>query len=133
MTWPIRRTAFAVALITTATAVPALAHQTAYNRGVAVTLHVNPDDEPVAGQPATIIVEKVKPPTRGRFTFSTCRCRLRVSDSSGKVVLDRAAGKRTSITFPDAAAYRIQFSGRYRKASRYRTFSTSFAIRADRG
>jgi hypothetical protein len=133
MTMSLRRTAIAVAVISAAGAAPALAHQTAYNRGVAVTLHVNPDDEPVAGQPATIIVEKVKPPKGGKFRFSTCRCHVRVTTSSGGVVLDRAAGKRTSITFPDAAAYRIQFSGRYRKGSRYRTFSTSFAIRADRG
>jgi hypothetical protein len=133
MSMSLRRTAIAVAAITAASAVPALAHQTAYNRGTAVTLHVNPDDEPVAGQRATIIVEKVKPPKGGKFTFSSCRCHLRVTNSSGAVVLDRAAGKRTSITFPDAAAYRIQFSGRYRKGSRTRTFSASFAIRADRG
>lgn len=133
MPMSVRRTAIAVAAITAATAVPALAHQTAYNRGVAVTLHVSPDDEPVAGQPATIVVEKVKPPRRGTFRFSTCRCRLRVTSSSGAVLLDRAAGKRTAFTFPDVAAYRIQFSGRYRKGSRSRTFSTSFAIRAARG
>ena len=133
MPMPMRRTAIAVAAITAATAVPAFAHQTAFNRGVAVTLHVNPDDEPVAGQPATIIVEKVKPPNGGTFTFTSGRPRLRVTDSGGSVLLNRAVGKRTSFTFPDAAAYRIQFSGRYRKAGRYRTFSTSFAIRADRG
>lgn len=133
MTMPMRRTVIAVAAITAATAVPALAHQTAYNRGVAVTLHVNPDDEPVAGQPATVLVEKVRPPKGGTFRFSTCRCRLKITSSSGTVLLNRAAGRRTSFTFPDAAAYRIQFSGRYRKGSRSRTFSASFAIRAARG
>ncbi len=133
MSMSFRRTAIAVAVITAVSAVPALAHQTARSKGVAVTLHVNPDDAPVAGQPATIIVEKVKPPKGGKFTFRSGKPRLRVTDSSGKVLLSRAVGKRTSITFPDAAAYRIQFSGRYRKGSRYRTFSTSFAIRADRG
>ena len=39
--------------------------------GVAVTLHVLPDDEPVAGQPATIVAVKVNPPKGlGRLTLS---------------------------------------------------------------
>lgn len=32
----------------------ATAHQTLSDAGATVTLHVNPDDEPVAGKPATI-------------------------------------------------------------------------------
>jgi hypothetical protein len=35
------------------------AHQTGSNKGVSVTLHVAPDDAPVTGRPATIIVTRV--------------------------------------------------------------------------
>jgi hypothetical protein len=107
------------------------AHQTAYNHGVAVTMHVSPDDEPVARQAATINVVRVKVPSRGRFSFRSCGCRLRVTDSSGAVILSRRAGKHTRITFPRPAAYQIVFSGSYRRGSKKRSFRTTFAIRAD--
>jgi hypothetical protein len=113
-----------------AVAGPAVAHQTAYDRGTAVTLHVAPDDEPVAGQPATIVVTRVRPPRRGVFRFATCSCRVRVQDSAGHVLLDRRTGKRTPFTFPAAAAYRITYSGNYRRAGKRRTFHVSFSLRA---
>ena len=107
------------------------AHQTAYDRGVAVTLHVSPNDEPVARQSATINVVRVKVPSKGRFSFGSCGCRLRVTDSSGAVLLSRSAGKHTRITFPRPAAYQIVFSGSYRSGSKKRPFRATFAIRAD--
>lgn len=128
-----RRVALAtVATCLTAGAVPALAHQTAYSRGVAVTLHVNPDDEPVAGTPASVIVERVKVPRMGRFSFSSCGCRLRITDSGGRVLLDRRVARRTTFTFPTATAYQLRYSGRYRVGKATRTFRASFAIRAAR-
>lgn len=133
MTTSRRRFALATAAISlTVGAVPALAHQTAYSRGVAVTLHVNPDDEPVVGTPASVIVERVKVPKKGRFAFSSCGCRLRITDSGGRVLLDRRAGRRTTFTFPAPVAYQLQYSGRYRVGKTTRTFRASFAIRAAR-
>ena len=122
--------ATALTLALTVGAGVAVAHQTAYDRGVAVTVHVSPDDEPVARQPATINVVRVKVPGSGRFSFRSCGCRLRVTDSSGAVVLSRSAGKHTRITFPRPAAYQIVFSGSYRRGSAKRSFRTTFAIRA---
>lgn len=111
---------------------PALGHQTVSARGVAVTMHVLPDDEPVAGKPATIVVVKVRPPRGGRFTFGSCTsCRVKVSSASGQVLLNRRSGKRTPFVFPDPAAYEITYSGSYRaKNGRKRAFSAAFAIRA---
>ena len=40
---------------------PAWGHQIASNNGVSVQVHVNPNDEPVAGAPTTIWVVRVKP------------------------------------------------------------------------
>lgn len=90
--------ALLAAIAALAAAAVAAAHQTAYDRGTAVTLHVAPDDEPVAGVPATITVVRVRPVKGGRFTFGSCRCRLRVADASGAPLLDRGAGKRTQFT-----------------------------------
>lgn len=105
-------------------------HQTESNKGVSVTMHVTPDDEPVSGQSSRIIVSKVKP-SRGTFSFRNCACYLRISDSAGDVVLNRKVTKRTTrFTFPRATAYELVFTGRVKRGSRYKRFRVSFAIRA---
>lgn len=119
------------AALALAPAVPALAHETVTDRGVAVTLHVLPDDEPRAGEPSTIVIVKVRPPKGGRFTFGACRCSVKVTTASGDVLLNRRTGKRTPFVFPDSAAYEITYSGTYRaKGGKTRHFDTTFAIRA---
>ena len=86
----------------------------------------------MAGKPATIVIVKVRPPRGGRFTFRSCTtCRMRVTDASGRVLLNKRTGQRTRFTFPAAAAYEITYSGRYRaKTGRTRTFKAVFALRA---
>ena len=48
------------------------AHDRETNNGVSVTVHIAPDDDPIATQPATIVVEKVE--TKAKFTWATCKC-----------------------------------------------------------
>jgi hypothetical protein len=128
-----RTAAVAVALTAAAAAaVPALAHETVTDHGVAVTMHILPGDEPQAGQPATIAIVSVRPPKGGRFTFKACTCRIKVTTASGDVLLNRRTGKRTSFVFPDPAAYEIAYSGTYRaRGGRSKHFSTTFATRAN--
>ena len=111
---------------------PAWAHQIASNNGVSVQVHVNPNDEPVAGVPTTIWVVRVKN-VRGKGTFSwaTCRCQLKVFDSSGTVLQEGPAkAARTAVTFPEAKAYGITFSGRIKRNGAWKAFKVSYAIRA---
>jgi hypothetical protein len=128
------RAAAVVVAVTAASALTAsaLAHQTVVDaRGVAVTMHVLPGDEPQAGEPATIVIVKVKPP-HGAFSFRSCACRIKVATASGRILLDRRTGKRTPFVFPDPAAYEITYSGGYRaKGGKARRFSTTFAMRAN--
>ena len=104
-------------------------HQTESSKGVSVTLHVTPDDEPVAGRSSRITVTKVRP-RRGRFSWRTCKCYLRITDSAGKVVLNRRARRSQTFTFPRATAYEIVFSGRVRRGGRSVRFRVDFAVRA---
>ena len=129
---PMRPAAAAIAATAAlALSAPALGHQTVSDRGVAVTLHVLPDDEPVAGKTATIVAVKIKPPKGARFTFGSCTCRVKVTTATGRVLLSKRTGKRTTFTFPDAAAYEITYSGSYRTKSRKtRKFAAVFGIRA---
>jgi hypothetical protein len=117
-----------LALLVAAT--PALAHQSATSNGIAVTIHIAPDDEPVAGQASTIVFVSAK--RRGwSLRRGSCGCRITVTDSSGATVLDRRTGSReTTFTFPRAGAYRVRISGRLRKGGRTKSFNASFTYRA---
>ena len=111
---------------------PAAAHQIASNNGVAVQVHVDPNDEPIAGVATTVWVVRVKA-RNATFAWKTCRCRLKVFDSSGTVILDTAVKvPRTPVTFPEPKAYGITFSGRVKKkaAPGFRSFRVTYAIRA---
>jgi hypothetical protein len=103
-------------------------HQTESSKGVSVTVHVTPDDEPVAGRVATITA-KVRP-SRGRFSWRSCKCYLRITDSSGRVVLNRRAKRTQKFTFPRATAYEIVFSGRVKRGGSFKRFRVDFAVRA---
>lgn len=111
---------------------PASAHQIASNNGVSVQVHVNPNDEPIAGAPTTIWVVRVKNVKgKGTFSWATCRCQLKVFDSSGTVVQSGPAkAAQTAVTFPEAKAYGITFSGRIKRNGIWKTFKVSYAIRA---
>ena len=119
--------AIAVALICTGVA---SAHQIAVNNGVEVTVHIAPNDEPVAGEPAAILFPKIKTRT-GKFAWANCRCVLQVSDSAGKALLKAPATSRTEFTFPDPAAYQITLSGRVLRKGKWAAFKVAFAYRAD--
>jgi hypothetical protein len=124
-------TAVIGAACVTVVVAPAWGHQIASNNGVSVQVHVNPNDEPVAGVPTTIWIVRVKPLKTGTFTWATCRCRLKVFDSSGAVVQDAPTKvARTPVTFPEAKAYGITFSGRFKRNGVWRNFKVSYAIRA---
>ena len=113
---------------------PAWGHQIASNNGTAVQVHVDPNDEPIAGVATTVWVVRVKP-LKAAFAWATCRCRMKVFDSSGTVILDvPAKAPRTAVTFPEAKAYGITFSGRVKRTGTtkvlWRNFKVTYAIRA---
>jgi hypothetical protein len=116
-------------ILLTLGAATAPGHQTETSKGVSVTMHVTPEDEPVAGRSAKILVTKVRP-NRGRFSWRSCKCYLRISDSTGKVVLNRRAKRTQSFTFPRATAYEIVFSGRVKRNGKFVRFRVDFAVRA---
>ena len=127
-----RISAFACCLVTTMLvfgAATAPGHQTESNKGVSVTMHVTPDDEPVSGQSSRIIVSKVRP-SKGSFSFKNCACYLRISDSGGDVVLNRKAKRNMRFTFPRATAYELVFTGRVKRSGKFKRFRVTFAIRA---
>jgi hypothetical protein len=108
----------------------ASAHDGITNNGVTVEFHFAPDDDPVAGKPAAVVIESVAV-RKGPFRWKTCRCALTISDSSGKQLYRKTpASRRTPFVFPAAGAYKVTFSGRVKRAGRWRSFTVSDAVRA---
>jgi hypothetical protein len=108
----------------------ASAHDGISNNGVTVEFHFAPDDAPVAGEPATVVIESVRV-RKGTFSWKTCRCALRISDSSGtQLYRNTAASRKTPFVFPVSGAYKVTFSGRAKRAGRWHSFLVSDALRA---
>jgi hypothetical protein len=108
----------------------AYAHDRETNNGVSVTVHIAPDDDPIATQPATIVVEKVE--TKATFTWATCKCAWKITDSSGAVVYSKPAKVKTPFVFPEPGAYQLTFSGRVKATkTRWRAFKINYAFRAE--
>jgi hypothetical protein len=110
--------------------IPALAHQTVTSNGARVTMHVDPDDEPQVGRSSSIRVLKVAVPRGSRFSFSSCGCRLKITNSAGAVLRNSAMQSRTTFKFPKAGAYRLTYSGSYTRSGKRKRFAASFAVRA---
>ncbi len=109
----------------------AFAHQSTTSNGINVTIHVAPDDEPTAGQPATIVFVSAKRPGWSLHRTS-CGCRIKVSDSTGSELLNRRVTTRTTaFTFPRSGAYRVTISGRLKRGSKSKSFAASFTYRAN--
>jgi hypothetical protein len=106
------------------------AHQTLVNNGVAVTLHVVPNDEPIAGQEATISIISIKT-RKGKFTWGTCACTIKIFEPEGSVLLAEKAVRKMYYTFPESRAYGITIAGRVRRNHKWAKFIVTFGIRAD--
>ena len=97
-------------ILLTLGAATAPGHQTESSKGVSVTMHVTPEDEPIAGRSSKILVTKVKP-NRGRFSWRSCKCYLRISDTTGKVVLNRKAKSHDELHVPEGKRLRARVLG----------------------
>jgi hypothetical protein len=125
----------AVALVSLAVALTgaggAAAHDRETNNGVSVTVHVAPDDDPIATRPSTIVVERVE--TKAKFRWATCKCSWRISNAAGAVLYLGKARVRMPFVFPESGAYQLRFVGRVwvQKIRRWRTFKINYALRAE--
>ena len=92
-------------------------------------MHVTPDDEPVAGQESRIIVSKVRP-SKGSFSWKSCACYLRISDSTGNVVLNRKAKRNDVVHVPEGDRLRDRVHRSREARKQVQALPRDFAIRA---
>lgn len=110
--------AVVVILSTVAVWLPvALAHFPATDKQMTVTLHVDPNDQPIAGQPA--VLNFIYDDQQGKFNSQKCDCRVAIYDQGTQVFSGLSDpdstgvyGGNLSYMFSKAGAYTINLSGR---------------------
>lgn len=130
----------------------ALAHVYSSDGPINVTLHIEPDDDPIIGSPATLfytIADK-----ESKFTTSLCNCTVSISESGKQIFHQTIAtssaetsmtapnsaqmqmtGPNTfdvSYTFPRAAVYTILLTASPTAPGAFHAFTSSFDFRVTR-
>jgi hypothetical protein len=109
-----------------------LAHVLQTDGDMGVLMHVDPDDEPVAGQQATFLLEIQN--RRGPFQLDRCNCRLRISEQGKEVFSGRIGGADNGsvavpFVFPDSGVYRAEVAGEPLAGAVFPAFRVGFDVR----
>jgi hypothetical protein len=126
---------FSIAVIMMATT-EAIAHEVRTSQEVGGTIHIEPNDRPIAGKKSTIWVALTK---RGGeiIPYAKCNCRMEVrslSDRSIKftvasplAIIERYLGLPSlEVTFPQVGRYELKLSGSPRDGEDFAPFELTF-------
>jgi len=126
----------ALCLVLVALPQTAAAHVLKENNGVAVVLHIAPDDNPMAGQDTTL--ELSFGSDNGAFSLAHCNCMLAVrqsgrqlSQTSIQPVGNAATEGRATVHFPFMSVYDVVVSGTATDGS-FAAFRLDYEVRVAR-
>lgn len=119
----------------------ASAHVLKVDKNIGVVLHVDPADEPVAGEQTNFYFDiKDK---QGRYSPSLCECVVDIATQAGETVHQARLFTNTtqsglsvpgfSFVFPNRGIYKIVFSGKPVQAEAFQGFTLSWDLRVDKG
>ncbi|HSX02914.1 MAG TPA: hypothetical protein VLI05_06420 [Candidatus Saccharimonadia bacterium] len=117
----------------------ASAHTLEADGAIKALLHINPDDEPTAGQKTGLWFSLTD--SEHKFTAAACDCRLVIKDGD-RTLMDRPItaqeAPRTSMlevvyTFPRPVVYDITLQSKPRQAGEFQPFSLAYDVRVGRG
>ncbi len=115
------------------------AHMLKRDDSIGAVIHVDPDDDPIAGQPSSLYFELKD--TSGEFSPQSCECVVRIK-KAGEVLstfplyqsttttdLNHAAA---TYTFPEKGVYTIELSGTPLENGMFSPFTLSYDMRVQR-
>lgn len=128
----------AVILILSIICLPAVvsAHVLKIDGDIGAVLHINPDDNPVSGQPTDYVLYFED--YTGRFDLSACRCRVSVG-KDGRTLASRPLSGASGLTsdnkftFPGPGAYDLRISGQPERAGSFQPFALDYTVRVTGG
>jgi hypothetical protein len=111
----------------------ASAHVLKVDGTIGAVLHVEPDDDPVAGTPSKLELEFDD--TTGTFKMSNCICKIEIRQSGKNVASkDMVAGGETeghlSYTFQKAGEYSVLATGTPKQPGDFQKFSLRYDVHA---
>ena len=125
---------FASALFFCFATSPAEAHFLSVDGNIGTTLHIDPDDAPIANQTATFyfdIADKT-----GEFNIAHCNCVASISEGghqlfSQQIGQDGFSDASFSYTFPQIDVYHVQLKGTPNPVNSFQPFTIGWDIRVD--
>jgi hypothetical protein len=118
----------------------ASAHVVKSDGNIGVTIHVNPDDDPIVGQPASFFLEIVD--KTDKFKPTDCNCIATITENGNQIYStalftgtqanDVSAAPFFSYTFPEKNIYTVKISGSPKTSDAFQTFSISYDLRVAR-
>lgn len=120
------------------TAPPASAHVLKTDGSIGAVIHVDPEDDPIAGTPTNFYFE-FKDKT-GRFTPDNCNCRVSVHTSDKELYSETLTSNRAltlsstafSYTFPEKNLYIVKINGTPKTPGIFDEFELAYDIRVAR-
>ncbi len=128
---------FLIAILFVAT--PASAHTFQTDGSITVLLHTNPDDDPIAGQPAAVLFQITD--TANKFDSSKCDCSVTISRQNNilftapllRVVGASIYDLTQAYTFQERGVHQITVNGKPKIAGEFQSFKVQHDLRIDRG
>lgn len=129
-------TLLSCAIFTTMTSELAIAHEVRTSQEVGGTIHIEPNDRPVAGKKTRIWIALTK---RGGevIAYEKCNCRMEVRSLTDKsikftvsdslAILERYLGLSSKeVTFPQVGRYELKLIGLPRNDANFQPFELTF-------
>ena len=123
---------FLIAVCTILSSQTASAHVLESDGSVGAVLHINPADEPVAGEVSDIYFEiKDK---KQKFQAKDCVCKLRITRDRTVIFeqpFDKDGG--SSYTFPAQDVYTVSALGTPKEGATFEPFELNYSVRVEKG
>jgi len=115
------------------------AHFPATDGNMTVTLHVDPDDDPVPGQDATI--NFLFDDSTNLFHIADCECLVTIAEQGNPLYQNSQIGNKSALNsiwnasipfvFPKRDVYEISLSGKPKDKNAFQAFSVHWFFRVD--
>ena len=114
------------------------AHVLKVDGSVGVVMHIDPEDSPIAGLPATFFFE-IKD-TQKKFKSENCVCVVSIYQNQTQIysysLFENKSEQALSVpvfsfTFPEKSIYTVHFKGRPKNDQMFQYFSFDYSVRVD--
>ena len=115
---------------------PVAAHVLKTDSTIGAVIHIDPEDNPIVGQPATFYLTFRD--TTERFTMSECDCQANILQAGRSIQMlpvelgDSSQEGTIAYTFPARGVYRVEIIGRPNTPNAFDPFTLKYDLRIER-